>query len=89
VFGDGSFWAISVPGHTKGSNAYVARTASGPILFTGDTSHTVWGWENEVEPGSFTGDHAKNLENLLRLKKLAAEHPAMEVRLGHQAMPKK
>lgn len=32
VFGDGTFWAISVPGHTVGSAAFVARTPSGPVL---------------------------------------------------------
>jgi glyoxylase-like metal-dependent hydrolase (beta-lactamase superfamily II) len=37
VFGDGSFWAIWVPGHTEGSLAFVARTVSGPVLMTGDT----------------------------------------------------
>lgn len=87
VFGDGSLWAIQVPGHTKGSNAYIARTANGPILFTGDTCHTAWGWEHSVEPGTYTADQAQNRVNLLRLKKLAEEHPNMRVRLGHQALP--
>lgn len=86
VFGDGSLWAISVPGHTAGSTAYVARTAQGPVLFTGDTCHTRWGWENGVEPGGFTADHARNLESLEKLRALAARHPAMQVRLGHQAL---
>jgi N-acyl homoserine lactone hydrolase len=84
VFGDGSFWALWTPGHTPGSTAYLARTARGPVLFTGDTSHTRWGWENDVEPGSFTADHAKNAESLSRLRRLAKEHPAIDVRLGHQ-----
>ena len=84
VFGDGSLWAIWVPGHTPGSTAYLARTPKGPVLLTGDTSHTAWGWENGVEPGTFTGDHAQNLESLNRLRQLAAEHPGMDVRLGHQ-----
>jgi N-acyl homoserine lactone hydrolase len=84
VFGDGSFWALWTPGHTPGSTAYLARTAHGPVLYTGDTSHTRWGWENDVEPGSFTGDHGKNLESLARLKRLLQEHPTVEVHLGHQ-----
>jgi len=86
VFGDGSFWAIWVPGHTVGSVAYVARTASGPVMMVGDSSHTRWGWENGVEPGKFTGDGPRNAVQLQRLKALAAEHPAMSVRLGHQPM---
>jgi glyoxylase-like metal-dependent hydrolase (beta-lactamase superfamily II) len=84
VFGDGQLWALYVPGHTAGSTAYVARTPTGPVLFTGDTCHTAWGWANSVEPGSFTADREQNRESLLRLKALAAEHPAMQIRLGHQ-----
>ena len=84
VFGDGSLWALQVPGHTTGSTAFLARTTKGPVLFTGDTCHTSWGWNHGVEPGSFTADHAKNMESLRRLKQLVAEHPAIDVRLGHQ-----
>jgi glyoxylase-like metal-dependent hydrolase (beta-lactamase superfamily II) len=84
VFGDGSLWALWVPGHTPGSTAYVARTPSGPILFTGDACHTAWGWEHEVEPGGFSNDIPASAESLKRLRALAAEHPKMAVRLGHQ-----
>jgi glyoxylase-like metal-dependent hydrolase (beta-lactamase superfamily II) len=84
VFGDGSLWALAMPGHTPGSAAYVARTAKGPVLLTGDTCHTAWGWENGVEPGSFTADHPGNAESLARLRTLVREHPTIDVRLGHQ-----
>ena len=84
VFGDGSFWALWTPGHTAGSTAYLARTPTGPVLFTGDTCHTRWGWDNNVEPGTFTVDHAKNIESLGQLRRLVEEHPSIEVRLGHQ-----
>jgi N-acyl homoserine lactone hydrolase len=86
VFGDGSLWALSTPGHTRGSTAYLARTSKGPVLLTGDTCHTVWGWENDVEPGSFTADHPANVESLARLRTLVREHPAIDVRLGHQSL---
>ncbi len=84
VFGDGSVWALLVPGHTPGSTAYLVRTTTGPVLLTGDTCHTRWGWEHDVAPGSFTADHAANVESLKRLRTLVSEHPAIEVRLGHQ-----
>jgi N-acyl homoserine lactone hydrolase len=84
IFGDGSAFAISVPGHTPGSTAYVLRTPKGPVLLTGDTSHTRWGWEHGVEPGSYTADQPTNRKSLLLLKDLAGRHPAMDVRLGHQ-----
>jgi glyoxylase-like metal-dependent hydrolase (beta-lactamase superfamily II) len=84
VFGDGSLWAILVPGHTPGSTAYVARTPAGPVLLTGDVSHTRWGWEHDVEPGTYDGDPAAARTSFARLRALARAHPGMEVRLGHQ-----
>ncbi len=84
IFEDGSVFAISVPGHTPGSVAYLVRTTHGPVLLTGDTSHTRWGWEHTVEPGDYTQDNGRNLESLHRLKNLVANHPQIEVRLGHQ-----
>jgi N-acyl homoserine lactone hydrolase len=88
VFGDKSLWALSVPGHTPGSVAYLARTTEGPVLMTGDTCHTAWGWQNEVEPGTFTVDREKNAHNLKVLEQLVSEHPAISVRLGHQSLAK-
>ncbi|MFO0605914.1 MAG: MBL fold metallo-hydrolase [Polyangiales bacterium] len=84
VFGDGSLFALWVPGHTAGSTAYLARTTTGPVLFAGDTCHTAWGWANGVEPGDFTRDRARNVESLRRLRALVAAHPRISVRLGHQ-----
>lgn len=84
VFGDGSVFAIRVAGHTAGSTAYLLRTTQGPVLLTGDTCHTRWGWEHGVEPGSFTRNHDDNLRSLLQLKQLVARHPQIQVRLGHQ-----
>lgn len=84
VFGDRSLWAIHMPGHTPGSTAYLARTPDGPVLMTGDTCHTTWGWNHDVEPGSFTSDHTANADSLARLRRLVREHPAISVRLGHQ-----
>jgi glyoxylase-like metal-dependent hydrolase (beta-lactamase superfamily II) len=88
VFGDKSLWAIAVPGHTAGSLAFIVRTPEGPVLLTGDTCHTVWGWQNEVEPGSYTADRVRNAQNLKRLTQLVREHPSISVRLGHQSLVK-
>jgi N-acyl homoserine lactone hydrolase len=84
VFEDGSVFVLSVPGHTPGSVALLVRTTQGPVLFTGDSSHTRWGWDNGIEPGNFTEDGPRNLQNLLRLKELVKRHPNIDVRLGHQ-----
>jgi N-acyl homoserine lactone hydrolase len=84
VFGDGSFFALYAPGHTRGSMAYVARTTKGPVLLTGDSSHTIWGFENDVEPGFFTADGEENRASLAMLRALAKAHPKMRVVVGHE-----
>jgi glyoxylase-like metal-dependent hydrolase (beta-lactamase superfamily II) len=87
VFADGSVWALSVPGHTAGSTAYLVRTAAGPVLLAGDASHTVWGWEHAVEPGTFSSDQPASAVSLSRLRSLVLRHPKIDVRLGHQSLP--
>lgn len=86
-FGDGSLWVIASPGHTPGSLAFVANTSKGFVLFAGDTSHTRWGWENQVEPGEFTGDHPQNVDSLSQLASIAKELSAITVMTGHEWEP--
>ncbi len=87
VFGDGSLWALHLPGHTDGSVAFVVRTTKGPVLLLGDTCHTTWGWQNGVEPGEFSVDQPKSARSLAKLKALAARHPDLLPYPGHQAPP--
>lgn len=84
VFGDGSLWALHMPGHTPGSMAFVAHTTSGPKLFTGDTSHTRWGFEHDVTPGTYTADRDANANSLHQLVQLKAAYPDLEVFVGHE-----
>jgi N-acyl homoserine lactone hydrolase len=84
IFGDGQVWALWVPGHTHGSTAFVVRTPRGPVLLTGDACHTRWGWEHGVEPGALSDDILASRVSLERLRALAAEHPSLDVRPGHQ-----
>jgi glyoxylase-like metal-dependent hydrolase (beta-lactamase superfamily II) len=86
VFGDGTLWALWVPGHTRGSVAFVVRTPKGPVLLTGDACHTAWGWKNGVEPGTFSEDIAASAQSLAELRALSARHPQLDVRLGHQTL---
>jgi glyoxylase-like metal-dependent hydrolase (beta-lactamase superfamily II) len=84
VFGDGTVWALRVPGHTDGSTAFLARTPKGAVLLTGDACHTVWGWDNGVEPGTYSSDQPRSRASLDRLRAFVAKHPGIEVRVGHQ-----
>jgi N-acyl homoserine lactone hydrolase len=84
LFGDGSVFALWVPGHTPGSLAYLVRTPRGPVLLTGDACHTRWGWEHGVEPGEFSSDRPRSAVSLKALRDLVGRHPQIDVRLGHQ-----
>jgi N-acyl homoserine lactone hydrolase len=85
IFQDGSVYALWVPGHTPGSTAYLVRTALGFVLLTGDASHTRWGWDHDVEPGTFTGDGPRGVISFQKLRTFSKAHPEVEVRVGHQA----
>jgi len=89
VFGDGSLFAIHSPGHTPGATAYLAMTTEGPQLMVGDATHTRWGWENGVEPGTFSADIPQSAASLAMLKELVNRVPAIEVHPGHQALTDK
>lgn len=85
VFGDGSLWAIHTPGHTVGHLSFVVVTKTGPVLLTGDVSHTRWGFENNVIPGGFNdgdlNDSRRSLEQLIAFKKA---YPQIKVIFGHE-----
>jgi glyoxylase-like metal-dependent hydrolase (beta-lactamase superfamily II) len=87
LFGDGSVFALGVPGHTAGSTAFVVRTTGGPVLLTGDASHTSWGFAHGVEPGTFNEHPDRAAESLAALRALAARHPELRVQPGHQSFP--
>jgi len=84
LLGDGSIWGIVCEGHTRGSMAYLVNATDGPVLFVGDTSHTRWGWDNGVEPGTFTHDQGLNAQSLERLRTFVERYPQTKVVLGHQ-----
>lgn len=84
IFGDGSVFAIHSPGHTSGSTAFLVNTIAGPVLLTGDASHTTWGWEHDVEPGKFSSDMEASRKSLSFLTNLVRMHPEIEVKVGHQ-----
>jgi N-acyl homoserine lactone hydrolase len=84
LVGDGSIWGIVCEGHTKGSMAWLVNATDGPVLFVGDTSHTRWGWDHDVPPGTFTSDQDLNVEAFARLRKFVQQHPETKVYVGHE-----
>ena len=85
VFGDGSVWALHVPGHSPGSTAYLVNAVDGPRLITGDATSTRLNWQGLPQPVTAAG-RAQADASAERLRRFAAAHPAIEVFLGHQSL---
>ncbi len=83
IFGDGSLWAISTPGHTTGHVSYLVNATDGWVLLTGDASHTRWGFENNVIPG-WSEDEVLARKSLEALKKFSLENKDVRVIFGHE-----
>ena len=84
VFGDGSFWAISVPGHTDDDIAYLINGAA-PILLTGDASHFAWAFQAGVAPrGWDSAGTARGYVSLEQLRAFAKAHPSVKLIYGHE-----
>lgn len=83
VFGDGSLWAIPTPGHSSAHLSYLIRTPGGPVLLTGDASHTRLGFEKGVEPG-WTDDRSTAQKSLARLREFSARFPEVRLIYGHE-----
>lgn len=85
IFGDGSVWAISVPGHSAGSTAYLINAVDGPKLVLGDAVSTRLGWEQQMPQPVAAGARADTEASAERLRRFAADNPAVTVFLGHQS----
>jgi glyoxylase-like metal-dependent hydrolase (beta-lactamase superfamily II) len=85
VFGDGSFWAISVPGHTDDDVAYLINGAT-PILLTGDASHFAWAFSAGVAPRGWNqAGTARGYLSLEQLRAFARAYPNVKIIYGHEA----
>lgn len=83
LLGDGSVWAVWTPGHSIGHVSYLVNAKGGPVLLTGDASHTRWGFEHDVEPGKVI-DRAAARRSLGELRAFVRAYPAVRVVYGHE-----
>lgn len=85
VFGDGSIWAIKVPGHSAGSTAYLINAVNGPKLVVGDAVSTRLGWEGRMPQPVAAAARADAEASAERLRRFAEAYPTVTVFLGHQS----
>lgn len=83
IFGDGSFLGIHTPGHSNSHLSYLLMTVNGPILLTGDVSHTKYGFVHQIEPG-WVDDKMLAVNSLKQLVKLVEIYTEIRVIYGHE-----
>lgn len=87
IFGDGSVFALHVPGHTPGSTAYLVNTPDGPQLITGDAFHSREAWTGQYEEATgFEADLPRIHQSQADLRALAARIPGLIIHPGHQSL---
>lgn len=85
IFGDGSIWALHAPGHSPGSTAYLVNAIDGPKLVVGDAASTRLNWDEAMPQPVPAGARADAEMSADGLRRFAADHPEVEVFLGHQS----
>jgi N-acyl homoserine lactone hydrolase len=86
LLGDGSLWAISTPGHTRGHISFVVNGLAGPKLLTMDVAFIQENISYGVAPSDYTWnveEAQRSLDMLINFIKLFR---GMEVTAGH-ALP--
>ncbi len=86
IFGDGSFWAISTPGHTKGHISYLINGHEGKYMLMGDICMCRKSFELGLESGSFYSENpSENKKSFLKIKKLMDTYPEIKPVFGHES----
>lgn len=84
LLGDGSLWAISTPGHTRGHVSFLVNGYGGPIFLTMDAAFIRKNLDRGVAPSDYTWDVEIAQETLEKIISFLEEYPQIRVRTGHE-----
>lgn len=77
LFGDGTVVIVRLPGHTVGSQSMLVRLEdAGPILVSGDLTHSLTNWESKAIPPVLNYDVAESARSLAAAEELLAKEGA-------------
>jgi glyoxylase-like metal-dependent hydrolase (beta-lactamase superfamily II) len=81
IFGDGSIWAISTPGHTPDHISYLINIKNNPVLLIGDLSQSKDNLINNIESSS---ENEQQLQNSLKeVKEFKKIYPNVKFYFSH------
>lgn len=84
VFGDGSFWMISTPGHTKNHVSFFINSLDRPAFLACDACHLKLCLERGVGPGLVV-DAALAQNTLERIIDFSHRYPHVQLYAGHDS----
>lgn len=84
LLGDGSLWAISTPGHTRGHLSFLLNGYEGPVFLAMDAAFIYENLEMEVAPSDYTWDVEMAQESLEKIISFLEEYPRVRVLVGHE-----
>ena len=85
VFNDGSFFAVSTPGHTKDHIAYLINNQPTPQFIVGDAEINRWTMENGIKVNTDYGKQGKLdvYKSSGMIQKFLKLYPNIEVQYSH------
>ena len=86
LLGDGSLWAISTPGHTKGHISYLINGLDAPIFLTMDASFISDNLKFKIAPCDYTEDITLAQKTLEQICEFLLEYPEVKVLSGHELL---
>lgn len=84
VLGDGSLWAVSTPGHTRGHSSFIINGCDRPTLLTMDAAFINDNIRLGVGPREYTWNVKKAQKTLEDILDFIREFPEVEVLTGHE-----
>jgi N-acyl homoserine lactone hydrolase len=84
LLGDGSLWAISTPGHSKGHISYLINGLEGPIFLTMDACFIKDNLRLKIAPSDYTWDIKMAQKTLDMIIKFSEVYPEVRVICGHE-----
>ncbi|MBT8479326.1 MAG: MBL fold metallo-hydrolase, partial [Gemmatimonadetes bacterium] len=83
LFGDGSFWAIRLPGHSDGHVLYLINGVEQQVLLTGDACNTLEQFSTGIGPGTYSSDIVQAQLAMDRIIQFRDQYPQVALSFGH------
>ena len=84
IFGDGSFWAVSTPGHTEGHVSYLVNGKEDLFLIVGDACIITYGLDSGIGPGTYSSNIELAQATLNKIIEFHKNYPQVKLAFGHE-----